>query len=156
MSIHAIALESWRKEFPVTEKYIYLDHAGVSPVSLRVRRAIEKFLIESVQGGAFHYPEWAGQSAQVRMTCARLIQADQDEIAFVKSTSHGLSIVAEGLNWKAGDNLLIYEKEFPSNLYPWLNLERKGVLVKQIPSRSGRILLEDIDRLIDSRTRLVS
>ena len=146
--------ESYRKELPITQKYIYLDHAGVAPVSARVKTAIELFLAESAEGGAFYYPKWAEQIVRIRRTCARLINAGVDELAFVKSTSHGLSIVAEGLDWKPGDNLLIYEKEFPSNIYPWLNLKRKGVEVKFVPSRGGRMLLEDIERLIDSRTRL--
>jgi len=93
---------------------------------------------------------------QVRESAATLINAAPDEVAFVKNTSHGLSIVAEGLEWKSGDNVLVYEKEFPSNVYPWLNLARKGVEVKYIPSRSGRIRLEDIAHLIDSRTKLLT
>ncbi len=148
--------ESYRSEFPITRKYIYLDHSGVAPAPLRVKSAIEKFLAESAEGGAFHYPSWTQRVGEVRRACARLLNAGSDEIAFVKSTSHGLSIVAEGLDWKAGDNLLIYEKEFPSNIYPWLNLERKGVEVKFIPSRSGRIALDDIENLIDSKTRLLA
>src|SRR3990172_2507974 len=148
--------ESYRREFPVTENYICLGHAGVAPVSLRVKKAVETFLSESVEGGAFHYPKWAQQIVDIRRSCAKRINAEPDEIAFVKSTSHGLSIVAEGLDWNAGDNLLIYEREFPSNIYPWLNLRRKGVEVRIIPSRDGRIYIEDIERLIDSKTRLLS
>ena len=149
-------LESYRKEFPITENYIYLDHSGVSPSSLRVKNAIESFLAESAEGGAFHYPKWAQRTSEIRSACAGLINAGPDEIAFVKSTSHGLSIVAEGLDWKPGDNVLIYEKEFPSNIYPWMNLKRKGVEVKIIPSREGRLEISDIERLIDPRTRLLS
>jgi selenocysteine lyase/cysteine desulfurase len=148
--------ESYRSEFPVTAKYIYLDHAGVAPVSVRVRKAIGQFLTESTEGGAFHYPKWAQRIVEIRQACALLIHAEPDEVAFVKSTSHGLSIVAEGLDWKPGDNVLIYEKEFPSNIYPWANLKRKGVAIKYIPSQGGRILVEDIERLIDSRTRLLA
>ena len=148
--------ESYRREFPVTQKYIYLDHSGVSPLPLRVKSAIETFLSESTHGGAFHYPKWAQQVVEIRRSCARLINAQPDEIAFVKSTSHGLSIVAEGLDWEPGDNVLIYEKEFPSNIYTWLNLRRKGVGIKTIPSRNGRILIDDIEQLIDSRTRLLA
>jgi cysteine desulfurase/selenocysteine lyase len=149
-------LENYRREFPVTEKYIYLDHSGVAPTSLRVKSAIEKFLAESAEGGAFHYPQWAQRVNEIRSACARLINAGPDELAFVKSTSHGLSIVAEGLDWKPGDNVLIYEKEFPSNIYPWLNLKRKGVEIKIVPSREGRILFDDIERLIDSKTKLLA
>jgi len=148
--------ESYRREFPVTENHIYLDHAGVAPVSLRVQKAVETFLSESVEGGAFHYPKWAQQVVDIRRSCAKLINVESEEIAFVKSTSHGLSIVAEGLDWKAGDNVLIYENEFPSNIYPWLNLKRKGVEVKFIPSRDGKILIHDIEQLIDSKTRLIA
>ena len=148
--------EAYRREFPVTGKYIYLDHAGVAPISLRVKTAIEKFLAESAEGGAFHYPVWAQRIVEIRRSCAQLVNAVPDEIAFVKSTSHGLSIVAQGLDWKPGDNVLIYEKEFPSNIYPWLNLRSKGVEVRTIPSRDGRILFEDITRLISSRTRLLA
>lgn len=149
-------LESYRQEFPVIQRYIYLDHSGVAPMSLRIKSAIERFLAESAEGGAFHYPKWAQRISEIRNTCARLINAGPDEIAFVKSTSHGLSIVAEGLDWKPGDNVLIYEKEFPSNIYPWQNLKRKGVEVKIIPSREGRILVDDIEQLIDSKTKLLA
>jgi cysteine desulfurase/selenocysteine lyase len=149
-------VEAYRREFPITKKYIYLDHSGVSPSPLRVAAAIVKFLRESAEDGAFHYPKWTQRTSEIRSACGRLINAGPDEIAFVKSTSHGLSIVAEGLDWQPGDNVLIYEKEFPSNLYPWLNLKRKGVEVKIIPSRGGRLEVDDIERLIDPRTRLLS
>jgi selenocysteine lyase/cysteine desulfurase len=147
---------SYRSEFPVTEKYIYLDHSGVAPASLRVKNAVEKFLAESAEGGAFHYPAWTQRIVEVRRACARLVNAETAEIAFVKSTSHGLSIVAQGLDWRPGDNLLVYEKEFPSNIFPWLDLERKGVTVRFIPSRNGRIEIDDIERLIDGKTRLLA
>ena len=149
-------IDSYCREFPVTQKCIYLDHSGVSPLPLRVKSAIETFLSEATNAGAFHYPKWSQQVVEIRRSCARLVHARPEEIAFVKSTSHGLSIVADGLDWKRGDNVLIYEKEFPSNIYPWLNLQRKGVVVKIIPSRDGRIVIDDIEKLIDSRTRLLS
>jgi cysteine desulfurase / selenocysteine lyase len=148
--------EQYRSEFPIAEKYIYFDHAGVSPLSLRVKNAIETFLAESVDGSAFHYPKWSQQIIDVRRACGRLIGSQPEEIAFVRSTSHGLSLVAEGLDWKPRDRVLVYEKEFPSNLYPWLNLRRKGVDVVFIPFRNGRIQVDDVARLIDSRTRLLS
>src|SRR6266498_2766877 len=92
--------ESFRREFPVTNKYIYLDHAGVAPTSLRVKDAVQRFLSESAEGGAFHYGKWGQQIVDTRRACAKLINAEPDEIAFVRSTSHGLSIVAQGLDWK--------------------------------------------------------
>jgi len=149
-------VERYRREFSVARKFIYLDHAGVAPLSLRVKTAVENFLAEAAEGGAFYYPEWSHRVVAIRGSCARILNAYADEIAFVKSTSHGLSIVAGGLDWNEGDNVLVYEQEFPSNLYPWINLKRIGVTVKVIPSREGRIMFEDIEQLIDARTRLLA
>ncbi len=150
------ALAAFRSEFPVTENCVYLDHSGVAPLSLRVARAIERFLAEAVGAGARHYLDWTERVAKVRRSCAALLNCRSDEIAFVKNTSHGLSLVAEGLDWKPGENVLIYEKEFPSNIFPWRHLERRGVEVRVVPSRDGRIDLADIEGLIDSRTRVVA
>jgi cysteine desulfurase/selenocysteine lyase len=149
-------VESYRREFPVTDTYVYLDHAGVAPLSRKVRTAVDNFLKDSTEGGAFHYPAWAQRIVDSRQASAALVNAEPEEIAFVRSTSHGLSLVANGLDWQEGDNLLIYEKEVPSNIYPWLNLRGKGVHIKTIPARQGSILLEDIEQLIDNRTRLLA
>ena len=150
------SLSEYRKEFPVTGKYLYLDHAGIAPVSQRVVDAVRRYLDQAAGGGAFHYPEWSQQVNCVRKSAARLINAQDDEVAFIRSTSHGLSLVAEGLDWKPGDHIIVYEKEFPSNLFPWMHLKRKGVDVHFLPSRDGRILFEDLERTVDSRTRLLS
>ncbi|NIP31882.1 MAG: aminotransferase class V-fold PLP-dependent enzyme [Candidatus Dadabacteria bacterium] len=145
-----------RNQFPITDKYCYLDHAGVGPVSLRVRDNILNFLNDSCELAGFGYDKWMEQVDAVRKTCAKLIAASEDEIAFVKSTSHGISLVASGLEWKKGDNILIYKKEFPSNIYPWLNLEKKGVETKFISGTNGEINLSEIENLSDSNTRLIS
>lgn len=149
-------LESYRDEFPVTNNYVYLDHAGVAPVSLRVKRAVEEFVSEATEFGAFNYTSWTKRVDGIRKKSSALIGAKPEEVAFVKNTSHGISIVAQGLDWKEGDNLIVYENEFPSNIYPWLNLKKRGIEIRFVPSRNERILIEDIEGLIDSRTRLVA
>ncbi len=149
-------VEKYRREFPVTKKYVYLDHAGIAPISMRVRSSVDALLREALEGGAFNYPSWAHRVHEVRASCARLIHAETDEIAFVKNTSHGLSLVAEGIDWKAGDTILFSEREFPSNIYPWQNLIRKGIEARPVPSRNGTVQIKDIERLMDSRTRMVA
>lgn len=149
-------MNNYRKEFPIINNYIYLDHAGVSPVSLRVKKEIEEFLVRATGEKGFEYSSWGERIEEIRISCAKLIGADYDEIAFVKNTSHGISLVASGLDWREGDNVLVFEKEFSSNIYPWLNLKDLGVEVRFIPFKKERILFEDIEALIDARTRLVT
>lgn len=156
-SVITAPLEAFRLEFPVTDSYVYLDHAGVAPVPLRVGEAVAEFLKEASSMGFAGYSGWMERVERVRSLSARLVGAESDEIAFVKNTSHGISIVAGGFDWKSGDNVLVFEKDFPTNIYPWLALERKGVSVRYIPpGRDGRISIRDIEKLTDSRTRLIS
>ena len=149
-------ISSLRKLFPVTERYVYLDHAGVAPISARVRDAVASVAAQSAAEGAFGYPGWSQRIDAVRSICGNLLHAKRDEIAFVRSTSHGLSLVASGLEWKQGDNVVFCEKDFPSNIFPWERLERKGVETRKVQNRDGRISLADIEVQLDGRTRLVA
>jgi selenocysteine lyase/cysteine desulfurase len=154
--IDRASVEGYRQEFPIVKTGIYLDHAGVAPIPVRVIREVDKFLAEAAEKAIISYESWMERVEGVRALSARLVGAEKDEIAFVKNTSHGISIVTGGLDWKEGDNVLVFEKEFPSNIYPWLDLKRKGVEVRFIPLREERIRLDDIENLMDRRTRLVS
>jgi len=147
---------NFRKEFPITNHFVYLDHAGVSPVSLRVKENVNRFMQTATGETHFDYSLWGNRIEEVRASCAKLIGAEVEEVAFVKNTSHGISIVASGLDWSDGDNVIVFEKEFSSNIYPWLNLKDQGVEVRFIPLRDERILFDDIEDLIDSRTKLIS
>jgi cysteine desulfurase / selenocysteine lyase len=100
---------------------------------------------------------YADAETGARRYAAELLGAEPDEIAFVSSTSMGLSLIAAGIDWKPGDNVIIADGDFPSNIYPWLNLEKRGVTVTFIPrNEDGIVKLEDITRLADQNTRLVS
>ncbi len=154
--IDKASVDVYRKEFPIVNAGIYLDHAGVAPIPVRVIREVDSFLGEAAGKAVMSYESWMERVEEVRALSARLVRAEKDEIAFIKNTSHGISIITGGLDWKEGDNVLIFEKEFPSNIYPWLDLKRKGVEVRFIPHRGDRIRLEEIETLMDSRTRLVS
>lgn len=156
LPIDSRLLDMYRKEFPVTKSAIYLDHAGVAPVPLRAKSAVDEFLGEACEKAFINYESWMGRVEEVRVSSAGLVGASPEEIAFVKNTSHGISIVAGGLDWREGDNVIVFEKEFPSNIYPWLDLERKGVKVNFIPFGDGIIRVKDIEGLMDSRTRLVT
>ena len=93
---------------------------------------------------------------EVRASAARLIGARPDEIAFVKNTSHGLNHIAQGLKWARGDNVVSYDREFPANHYPWKNLESRGIVLRMVSDHDGRILVQDLRKALDSRTRLLA
>jgi cysteine desulfurase / selenocysteine lyase len=148
--------EKIRQEFPVTEELIFFDHARVAPLPERVRQVVAAFVDDATRFGTAHYESWIAGIEQSRKNFARLINAGTDEVAFVKNTSEGLSIVANGLDWKSGDNVVIPDIEFPANVYPWWNLKRLGVETRMVHAVEGRVLFDDLVKQVDARTRLIS
>jgi selenocysteine lyase/cysteine desulfurase len=145
-----------REEFPVTRKWVYMNHAGVSPISRRVYRAMGGILRDVGNNGMAGMKAWQRATDRTRKLAARLIGSRPSEIAFVKNTSEGISTVANGLAWRPGDNVVTADREFPANVYPWLNLNTKGVETRRVSEVDGRIPLEDLLGAADERTRLVS
>jgi len=145
-----------REQFPVTGRYAYLNHASVGALSRPVVEAMTRYLTERAIGGGEILINWDAGIERIRQTCARFVGAHRDEIVFTGSISHGLNIVACGLDWKESDNLICAETEFPANIYPWTNLQRRGVEVRFAPVRENRIVVEDVASLMDRRTRLVA
>lgn len=143
--------------FPTTQTHAFLNHAAVAPFSKPVAEAMQQEITWRLDLGARGSREEEDRPAtHTRRSAARLIGADEAEICLTRNTSHGLNIVAAGLPWQPGDNLITAETEFPANVYPWKNLERKGVRVRFAPARDNRILVDDIAALIDDHTRLVT
>jgi len=146
----------FRSEFPITESYTFLNHAAVSPVSMRVVKAVESLFREFSHCGIDCYPKWMKRIAEVRRHFARLIHCDPDEVAFIGNTSEGLSAIAAGLEWKQGDIVLVPRPEFPANIYPWMNLERQGVLLQFIERQEGRFGVKEIENALRPDARLLS
>lgn len=150
-------LTDYRKEFPVTETLIYLNHAGVSPTSTRARDAVAEWFDGCVKRGILDEEDWVETSEACRARFARLIGASSDEISFVRNTSHGLALIAEGLPWKQGDRVAVAtELEYPSNVYVWQHLRDRGVAVDTIDASEGAVTPEAVEVALTPNTRLVA
>jgi len=149
--------EHLRALFPITERAIYLNHASVSPPPRPVTAAVEAQLRDVAEHGSLNYRRWVSVIERARRAAASLIGARPEHLAFMRNTSDALSTVANGMRWQPGDNIVTFRREFPSNIYPWLRLQRaEGVEVRLCEERDGRIDLEEMISLIDNRTRVVA
>jgi cysteine desulfurase / selenocysteine lyase len=144
-----------RDVFPITRRYAYLDHAALAPLSTPVRSTMDVFLDRQAEE-PFDPAHWERLKAQVRSRIAELVSTGPESIAFIKNTTSGLGLVAAGLDWHDGDNVVGVDREFPANVYPWMDLRRKGVTLKLFRSDDGRIDAEAISRLCDDRTRVLA
>lgn len=141
---------------PIAQRLAYFDHAAVAPLPSPTRDAIRKWLDEATEQGDTVWTRWAQRLEEVRATAARLINAQTAEIALVPNTTTGIGLVAEGLSWEPGDNVVTLENEFPSNLYPWMNLASRGVETRRVPALGGIVDPGRIEAACDARTRIIS
>ncbi len=147
---------AFRELMPVTRRWAYFDHAAVSPLTTRAQTALAEWAADFTDNGLAHYSRWLARIDEVRRLAGRLLHADPLDVAFIKNTSEGVGIVAEGLDWRPGDNVVTAEDEYPANIYPWLNLADRGVELRRVASRDGRLSLDDLLAAMDGRTRLVT
>lgn len=155
--IAGLGLGDVGKLFPIKKERAYFNNASIGALSLPVTNAVNRFLLNCQTTGRNDYPHWCNYADTViKDRIARLIGAKRSEVAYVKNTTEGLVTVANGLQWKDGDNIILPDIEYPSNVYCWMKLAAKGVSIRWVKNREGRILVDDIRDLIDARTRLVS
>ena len=146
-----------RSLFPVTEEYVYMNHAAVAPLSTRVRDGMLALVEDVTRNGAVNYEEWCQTYERTRESAARLVNAAAHEIAFMRNTSDALSAVANGVDWHEGDNVVTCNVEFPANVYPWMRLcEERGIAMKFAEERGGRVDTDELLSKVDDRTRVVT
>jgi len=144
-----------RALFPIAQRYAYLDHAAIAPLAIPVRSTIDVFLRRQVEE-PFELAHWERLRTQVRARVGELLSTGAESITFIKNTTTGLGLVAAGLDWENGDNVVGVDREFPANVYPWMALRRKGVELRLYRSSDGRIDPGAIARLCDQRTRVLA
>ncbi|HEX8524527.1 MAG TPA: aminotransferase class V-fold PLP-dependent enzyme [Tepidisphaeraceae bacterium] len=148
--------------FPVLSHCDFFNHAGVCPLPRPAADAFRKYAAES-ERSAYLNNSWYTDVERLRILAASIINAQRDEIAFIKNTSEGISIVASGLDWQWGDRIVTTAVEYPANIYPWMEVARShGVKLVMVPEEtapdgSRQVPLDKIlKEAADPRTRLVS
>jgi selenocysteine lyase/cysteine desulfurase len=143
-------------EFPILKQYLFFNHAGVSPLSARAATAMREYAEESMNQSYLSGTRWKRIEA-IRGTAAKMINADVEEIAFIKNTSEGIAFVANGLEWQPGDEVVSAAIEYPANVYPWMDLaQRKGIRHLMVPEREGRVRVEDLLNAVTPRTKVMA
>jgi len=143
--------------FRLDENIIHLNHAAVAPWPLVTRDAVIAFANENASLGSKHYDRWMQTEQQLKQRLRQLVNAaSTDEIAILKNTSEGLSLIAQGLPFQAGDNIVIPAEEFPSNRVVWQALTEQGVEIRMITLQGIAEPEQALIDAIDAKTRLLS
>lgn len=149
------AIEATRAALPLLEDSLALNHAGIAPQPLSAAVAAYeesrgRRLPLSALGAV------ASARPRIRELYGRLLGVAAEEIAITKHTAEGVNVIAQGYPWRDGDEILTVNVEYPSNVYPWWNLEGRGVRVRTVPERDGRVDLEELEAAVTPRTRMLA
>src|SRR6266702_2804184 len=145
-------------EFPWTADTVYLNNASIGPIPERTRRVLDEFTAKRTAPHLLPDRELQAGLQAARVAVARLLNADPAEIALATNTSHGLNLAASALPLKRGDVVLVSDREFPANVYPWLLLKKQGIDVELAPCAPEGWPDEDylVERLHDPRVRVLA
>jgi selenocysteine lyase/cysteine desulfurase len=157
-AIRSIVRELRNREFPWTAATTYLNNAAIGPIPERTRLALEAFNAKRMAPHLLPDRELMGTLSAAREASARLIGASPETIALCPNTSTGLNLAARCLPLRPGETVLLSDREFPANVYPWLLLKRDGVVVERAPMTAAGFPDEDylVERLGDSRVRVLA
>ncbi len=147
-----------REQFPITRNTVYLNHAGISPIPQRtfnvMQDANQRFMLNPAGDFPWFMERYEGFKENMR---GLINAASKDEIVGIQSTAVALNLVAQAVHWERGQNIVLCDIEFPSNVYPWLRLqEQYGVETRLVPQDDGGLTVEALSRAVDSHTRLVA
>ncbi|MEN8164939.1 MAG: aminotransferase class V-fold PLP-dependent enzyme [Acidobacteriota bacterium] len=152
----AFDLHRWLPEFPIREECLYLDHAAVCPLPKSVAEAMRLRIRDQEMGGHTRDKAWRNVSLTCRHVGSELIGCSPEDISLIRSTSEGLSLIAEGMDWAEDDEVLVGAEEFAANAAPWLNLQTRGVKIIRFPQTDGRVDPEEVERHVSEKTRLLA
>ena len=149
------ALDAAREQFPITKHKLYFDLANSNSPPRCVTQALARFFAAMQERGA-DKTAWVTEIESTRRKAATLLGCDAREIAFCRNTSDGLNIAANAIDWRPGDNVVLPADEHPNNVFPWLNLRRRGVEVRLVPVRKAWVDADVLAPFVDRRTRVVA
>jgi len=141
------------REFPITRSRIYLNNCARGPLPRAYVEAVHGVLREMSE--QMPGRDLGAVIEETRERAARLLNCGAEEVALLSTTSQGLNLVPGGLDWRPGDEVILYAMDHPTDIYAWLNLADRGVTARFIKDRGGRYEAEDVERLIGPRTRAV-
>jgi cysteine desulfurase / selenocysteine lyase len=142
--------------FPVTKKWIYLITGATAPLAKPVYEACSSYVNENSEDGFKFYSNVGEIIEGPKKLFARLVNCDVDELTFVPNSTHGINLVSQMVRPKKGENVVISDLEYYGCAYPWLRTQLDGVKVRVAKSEHGKLPIENIEKLVDDKTKVIS
>ena len=150
-------IEKARSYFPhLKNGIIYFNHASTAPINTGAKKRIDEFVKERSEFANDDYWAFKAVADETKTMIGEMINCSEERIAFLDNTTNGIIWLAQGIDWNAGDRIILNDVEFPANVYPFLQLREKGVEIDFIKSTNGIVTAEEIIDAIQPRIKLIS
>ncbi len=146
-----------KQQFPSLDEMVYANHAAISPWPRVSSQAARDFAAENCETGPMLTRQWLQREKQLRKRVAMMLNAaSARDIAFLKNTTEGICMVANGVDWQAGDNIVTPGEEFVSNQMAWDILQQRGVEIRKVAIRSCLDPERELLNAMDENTRVLT
>jgi len=145
-----------RENFPALKEIIYINTASIGLSPVQVTKTVEKWLEEKKYGNLY-WRKWYSETREAARLAAKLINANERNIAIIENTSIGINLIANSINWKKGENIVTNNLEFPTNIFPWqVQAKRHGLELRVAQAKNGRIDIKEYEKLVDDKTKAIA
>ncbi|HEX5275431.1 MAG TPA: aminotransferase class V-fold PLP-dependent enzyme [Candidatus Rubrimentiphilum sp.] len=145
-----------RDLFAVTKTAKYFNHAAVGVLPQPTRHALQEFIDAHARAGVLGVFPYERSMPAYRARIGAFVGARPGEIAVLRNTGDGANALSAGYPWEEGDELVLPDDEFPANVQPWLPLRKRGVNIRFVETRKGRMTPDVLRAHITSRTKIVT
>ncbi len=150
-------IEKIRSEFEYLKTgKIYFNHASIGPLPSKTVKAVEEYLTQRSAGEINIFKDYLSVEKKAKEKLSELIGCSVNRIAWSDNVGNSMSLLAQGLQWKTGDRIIFNNIEFPSNVYPFMNLRSEGVEIDFVDASDGIVRVEEYEKLITPKTKLIS
>lgn len=151
------SLEQIRAQFPhIEENVVYFNHASIGPINKFTADVITDYIEERSRRKIKNYDRTVECDISAKMKLGKLLNANPNRISWISNVSDAFNILCYSVSWSPGDEIILNDIEFPSNVYPFLKLQEKGVIIKFAKSVNGVINFDSITNLVNGKTKLIS
>lgn len=148
--------QKMRNKFIGIKDYVYLNSAARTPLPRKTLEVVKKSMEDYIKDEVRGYHVYVARIQNARKLAAKMIHTKEENISLSTNTSIPLNMAAQGIDFQEGDSILLSDNEFPANVYPWLNLKKKGINVKFLKSSNGIVTLGDFEKAWDKKTRAIA
>lgn len=150
-----MSAQNYQKDFASFDGKIWLNAAGEGPLPLAADKALQQAIVWKMKPYLLDMGKFVTTVTGLKRSIGRLLGVDEADVILGNSASYGLHLLANGISWQKGDEILTMQNDFPTNILPWLALEKKGVMVRQIKPKDRVLEPEELRKFVSARTKLL-